>query len=735
MSRILFVYPPSTMISDVNAGFSFNICLGSAYCISYLVQAGIDAEPFLSADPLNVRECVTQILARQPQVVGFTVYDSNYCSCQLIASYLKKAAPAMVIVFGGPTASVQAKTILERNDFVDICVRHEGEETCLELLTVLEETGYSCKKAAENGALEKIKGISYRRDRLIHENPDRNILLTNRHVGDFLDKYPSPYLSGLVTSHSLGILTSRGCNQHCTYCNCAAISKRAIATHSVDRVTAELDYISRRMNVPDGEAVDIFDDAFTLLPGRALEICRQLIANRIHISLSCSTRCDKVDEELLDTMKEAGFQSISFSLESATPRLLRIIGKVRAPSAAVDPDFEKETQFIEKLRKYSAYAKKIGLNVSASIMIGLPTETQAEGQATVDLIRSLGDNLDSYAHNIFQVLPGTPIFLNHEPFGLKLERLDNGIHYKTIHPYNTGGIQPAPGSHLGDFAEKQDRLTIKTLALFPAEKRTTGFFNKIILWHDHISRELVEWLQEILALDGLLLQVYSDLDKVRLHYEENRHNLYRYISPTLFHLAYYQSAVENGVTTLTSLNRHTYGAPLGFAIKLADTRGGFMPAGGESSQTVCLEQEKTDALFLHGFLARLSEKADAVDELFEQSFTPYIAALCRWEKLIPNCSSLETVIVDDQHHIKTCWNGDPIGKVGMSFAELRQNLLDLRKTEESQRDCRNCPKEQECARCIFPTPLSAAEYCGLTRNSRVEKPAELLRAFDFLKEL
>ncbi|UCH95589.1 MAG: radical SAM protein [Candidatus Aminicenantes bacterium] len=740
MNQCIFVYPPATSFS-AEVGGHFNLCLGAAYCISFLVQNGWKAGPILTNKPVNVSECMKQILANKPKVVGFTVYDSNYCSCQLIARSLKKAAPDIIILFGGPTASVQAKPILEMNDFVDICVRNEGEETCLELMFLLDDMNFDLKKTSASACLEKIKGITYRVENTIRENPGRDILLVNRNVRDFLDKYPSPYLNGLLDSPELGIITARGCNQHCIYCNCAVISNRIIATHSIDRVIEELDYISKKFGSLDPGLVNIFDDAFTLIPSRALEICNRIIENKIKLPLSCGTRCDKVNEELLEKMKEAGFKSIAFSLESAVPRLLRIIGKVHPPTTKQDPNFEKEKEFIEKLRKYTAYAKKIGIEaVSASIMIGLPTETREEGRQTLEMIRSLGDSLDNYVHNIFQIFPGTPVFFNHEARGMKLVQYDNRIHYQTIHNYDTNSIKPAPGSNLEEAAASQGRLSIKSLALFTSNKSAAGFFTKLILWADIISKELIFWLQKYMAVDGKIIQVCSNLDSARQYLEYNRHNLHKYISPTMFHPVFYQTAAKNatnGTITLTPFKRQIHGQQIGFKIKLVNTKTGLLCTrpGIDPSQTIGIDREKEDVLQLHNILAHLADKDNAAEYLFDTHFTPYISTLCRWENKIPNCQSLETVIVDSHNNVKTCWNGTPIGKVGMTFNELLENLRDIHRTIENKRDCLNCKKQAECARCIFSAPLTANEYCDLKKNHDTVDSAELLRTFDSFKEL
>ena len=168
---------------------------------------------------------------------------------------------------------------------------------------------------------------------------------------------------------------------------------KKILTHSTNRVIEELDYISNHKN--DRNPISIFDDAFTIIPGRAKAICTKLLENKIRLPLSCITRCDTVTEEILDLMKEAGFVSIGFSLESAVPRILRIIGKVHLPEDVPSGSLEKEIRFIDKLKTMSSYAKKIGMSpVFVSIMLGLPDETIEEAQRTMDVVSKL--DIDYY---------------------------------------------------------------------------------------------------------------------------------------------------------------------------------------------------------------------------------------------------------------------------------------------------------------------------------------------------
>ena len=565
-------------------------------------------------------ECACRIASLKPNIVGFTVDYANYFFCQFIAEALKEIAPSVIIIFGGIVPTIHARVILENNPFVDICSRNESEETCLELLTRLEEVNFDLNRAALDGVM----GITYHIDGEISHTPDRNVILAHRNIPDFLDKYPSPYLQGLVQSPRLGIITARGCNQNCIYCMCPVMSKQQIATHSPDRVLEELAYISSHL-APDGQAVvDIFDDTFTLLPHRALEICRKIIENKIKISLACTTRCDKVNEELLCLMKEAGFKSIEFSLESAVPRLLRIIGKVQPPHTQPDDHFDKEREFIENFKKYVVYAKQIGIKkVYASIMLGLPTETPGEGRHTMSLIQSLSKFIDFYGHNVLRVYPGTGLFFKYKRYGIKLAEPGHRIHYKTTIAYDTGKIPLAPLSSKEVMGIAQDKDNIKSMALAlsfsPKKGSDHRYFNNLILWGDKITAGLIRWLQQYMAVNGRFIQIYSGFDGAKQHYQNNEEALMTHRAPTNYYAGYYQSPGENGsgITRLIPSRTYLYGEACGITFHLVDTAAGLSSSQGKTNplHTICIDRpgEKQDVLQLHGLLVALAHKDNPVD--------------------------------------------------------------------------------------------------------------------------
>lgn len=739
--HITFVYPPTALLQKGSISQNFNMNLGSAYIIACLQGNGFSADQFITDQPLNVRECAARILEKKPKIVGFTVYHSNYCACQLVARALRETAPGIIILFGGPTATAQAEAVLENNDFVDICVRHEGEDTCLELLSRLESANFDPGKAQ----LERVKGITYRmraaaggKSGIIRKNPGRDILSADRKIPGYLDKYPSPYLSGILKSSGLGVITARGCNQHCTYCNCSLLWKRVVSTHSVDRVIAELDVIFRQKG--NGRDVDIFDDAFTLNPGRALEICDKIIENKINLPLAGVSRCDCINEELLDRMKEAGFKKIGFSLESASPHILRILGKVQPPHTKGDPDFSREKEFLDKFKRYVAYAKKIGVEtVFTSIMLGLPAETLAEGQQTLDLIRSMSNHLDSYVPNIFKVLPATPIFYTHKKYGIEMIEYDNHIHYDQAPPYDTCKLEMAPKSMVEGERIRQHETIIKHLSLlFRGERNLTdvkeeSYFKRLILEADVISEKLILWLRQNMALNGYFVQIYSGFDNARKYFQANKRALVAGTAPTNYLVGCYRILREDGGVTISPYQPDLCVEQVDIDINLMQT-GPALACGNQDmnpTRSIAVDKEEADTHRLHRFLVELSGQQDnPLENLFNRPLYPYFSGLCRWDKCPANCLSLETAIVDAADNIKTCWHGEPVGKVGTPFHEIAENVRDLLRQTEDKRGCRDCLKKSTCAKCVFPAPITGEEYCSLKRSSDTEEAAELIRTFE-----
>lgn len=168
-------------------------------------------------------------------VVGFSLYVWNEQLSLAIARELKKVSPETLIVFGGPQVPDRVEPFLRKNDFVDVAVHGEGEDTFLQIL-----------ENPTRSALPSIEGISYMNRGLLASNPRR------KRIGD-LSRIPSPYLSGVFEplmssfpSKWIAIWeTNRGCPFQCTFCDWGSATATRVYEWDMPRVRQEVEWFSR----------------------------------------------------------------------------------------------------------------------------------------------------------------------------------------------------------------------------------------------------------------------------------------------------------------------------------------------------------------------------------------------------------------------------------------------------------------------------------------------------------
>jgi radical SAM superfamily enzyme YgiQ (UPF0313 family) len=105
-------------------------------------------------------------------------------------------------------------------------------------------------------------------------------------------------------------------------------------------------------------------------------------------------RVDLADEEIIKLMKDSGCLQLDFGVESGSQRVLDEIINKRIT--------------LDQVRKTFTLCKKYGIRIHASFMLGLPTETNQEAQATLKFAQELAPNW--YAFAIFTPLPGTVLY-------------------------------------------------------------------------------------------------------------------------------------------------------------------------------------------------------------------------------------------------------------------------------------------------------------------------------------
>lgn len=322
-------------------------------CALYDPKLGI-ARGALPLDRSLYLRMANDILANDPDVVGFTSLGCNFICTLKVAAHIRRIAPEIPLLLGGPHASILDRPILARWWQFDAVVRGEAEATIVEILA-----------AAAGRDFDGIPGVTYRSGDAVVANAAAPII-------ERLDDLPWPayhhYPIQQIGGDWLRVEAGRGCPFSCTFCSTASFFGRRYRLKSAARLVAELDDLSELYGVSH---FALTHDLFTVNKAKVAEFCRA-VRDREY-TWTCSARMDCVTPDLLAEMSEAGCRSIYYGVETGSPRMQQIVRKRLDLSL-----------FFPTLQTTAA----LGMAATASFITGYPEERKSDQDQTLDLIGS-----------------------------------------------------------------------------------------------------------------------------------------------------------------------------------------------------------------------------------------------------------------------------------------------------------------------------------------------------------
>ena len=114
---------------------------------------------------------------------------------------------------------------------------------------------------------------------------------------------------------------------------------------------------------------------------------------------------DTLDEELAKLMKQAGCVRVKLGVESGCERILKLT---------------KKNITKKQIRNAVSIMKKVGIETTAYLMIGFPTETKNEAEETLAFAGEIDS--DYYSLSILAPYPGTEIYDDVIKNGIKLPK-------------------------------------------------------------------------------------------------------------------------------------------------------------------------------------------------------------------------------------------------------------------------------------------------------------------------
>lgn len=314
-------------------------------------------------------------------IFGITATTQTRSEAIRTAKVIKRLHPQALIIVGGVHFMHCDKDTLNNVPEVDVVVRGEGEETLVELAHAIERrTSY-----------EKIKGITYRSESELIQNPDRNLITGLDDLPGYekysWDEYPE-YLFGYPDRvPAISVMSSRGCPYQCVFCSKAGQQYRL---KSPERAVDEIEILKDRFNI---KGVNFLDLTLTASPRHVEALCTEMIERDIDVIWWCESRAN-IRLELLDMMKQAGCVSIALGVESGSPRIISSTKKAIT--------IEQVVQFCERCRD-------LGIFVVPYFMFSLPGETEDDVRLSIDLIEKLERITQPCSFQPTMIFPGTTV--------------------------------------------------------------------------------------------------------------------------------------------------------------------------------------------------------------------------------------------------------------------------------------------------------------------------------------
>lgn len=415
-ARVILLNPPT-------AAESTEPLLGLGYLAAVLREKGhevkiIDATaPFRRLSPKDVE---TSVLDFSPHFIGITLTIDYIADTYDYMKSLKKLKYPIIV--GGPHVNPLPEEALENG--ADIVVLGEGEVTVVELADYFAGNGKE---------IEEIKGLCYKKHDVESYRAAPRPLISD------LDKIPFPSFEDFPIRNYTGsddpdsnvifwsLFSSRGCPFNCIFCCGHNVFGKSYRMRSAQNLFEEI----RQIHNNYGASKFAFqDDEVMINRDRVINLCELILSSDMKIKISVRSRIDSLDTELLNICKAAGFNRISFGIESWNDDSLKKMNKKYKVK-----DIEKGIVHLVEAN----YA-----NVNFNNIIGFPWETREHYKRNLEVISNIPDSIAYFTTASTPIpYPNTELYkMYHQEYGFTNWWLKHEMHWQHWALFSTGNYRP-----------------------------------------------------------------------------------------------------------------------------------------------------------------------------------------------------------------------------------------------------------------------------------------------------
>ena len=356
--------------------------LGLLYVSAYLKSKNIENDVFDTTFS-SQKEQLDFIAKKNPRIICiYTNLMTKVEVIKLIKILKTDQFSFPKIVLGGPDVTYNVENYL--NAGADFLVIGEGEETTFELYHAI----------MNDECFDEVDGIAFLENDSVTKTNARTKFKE-------LDELPLPnreainvfnYLETWKNNHgesSMTISTQRGCPYTCKWCS-TAVYGQSYRRRPAHLVASEMKLLKEQYN-PD--AIWFVDDVFTISHKWLTAFHEEVVKQKAQIRFECITRAERLNDEILHLLKEAGCFRIWIGAESGSQEI------IDAMDRRVD---------VNHVKKIIQDTNAMGIETGTFIMLGYPGETEKNIDETIQYLKEAKPT--HYTITIAYPIKGTSLY-------------------------------------------------------------------------------------------------------------------------------------------------------------------------------------------------------------------------------------------------------------------------------------------------------------------------------------
>ena len=360
--------------------------LKKGFDVQYLDLNAIEINNFKKKRKYLTQEQIKSIVEKKVNHVDFILISAltpTINNALNISKILKEMNADFKIIIGGILPTLKPNYCLDQSNDFDALVIGEGELIVPKIIEAYLTNNFS--------ELDREIGIIYKKHK--HSNyiykkgqnviPDLNCI--EDPAFELLEEESKPFV--------YRIFTARGCSSACAFCAPSYVAGHKVRNISPKKVLNQINKIKNKFNA---DCYVLGDLTFLDNQEHGRKILELIKENEVNLPFWCQTRFDRINENNIKLLAEAGCSQIAIGIESYNDSILNMINK--------------GIHVNEMVRKL-LLIKEYGIEVQAYFIVGLPNETKENIERTIKFAEyAVKKNFLDITHiSIYVPYPGLPV--------------------------------------------------------------------------------------------------------------------------------------------------------------------------------------------------------------------------------------------------------------------------------------------------------------------------------------